>query len=207
MDITRHTRVWRPLIGQQSSFLSSDMKKLFDVAHQNLVEDLKTDRVRNNLGMVTEDLEFYLRLTASLVLAKLPIWRGRLQFRQPQDNPPPSASPRSVKPRSNTITVRIPRDLLNAEMTKSLDRAKTSDGRAMEIISPLLKTFKTLDGKPLSLDRLTISRSSIWRKWIKYRDQISDEAFEEFQVNMPEHCILHWDSKALADMDGVMHEI
>ena len=49
------------------------MKKLFDVAHQNLVEDLKTDRVRNNLGMVTEDLEFYLRLTASLVLAKLPI--------------------------------------------------------------------------------------------------------------------------------------
>ena len=36
------------------------MKKLFDVAHQNLVEDLKTDRVRNNLGVVTEDLEFYL---------------------------------------------------------------------------------------------------------------------------------------------------
>ena len=60
MDITRHTRVWRPLIGQQSSFLSSDMKKLFDIADQNLVEDLKTDRVRNNLGVVTEDLEFYL---------------------------------------------------------------------------------------------------------------------------------------------------
>ena len=36
------------------------MKKLFDVADQNLVEDLKTDRVRNNLGVVTEDLEFYL---------------------------------------------------------------------------------------------------------------------------------------------------
>ena len=92
-------------------------------------------------------------------------------------------------------------------MTKSLDQAKTSDGRAMEIISPLLKTFKTLDGKPLSLDQLTISRSSIRRKRIKFRDQISDEAFEEFQINMPEHCILHWDSKALADMDGVMHEI
>ena len=76
----------------------------------------------------------------------------------------------------------------------------------MEIISPLLKTFKTLDGKPLSLDQVTISRSSIRRKRIIYRDQISDEAYEEFQVNMPEHCILHWDSKALADMDGVMHE-
>ena len=24
---------------------------------------------------------------------------------------------------------------------------------------------------------------------------------------MPEHCILHCDSKALADMDGVMHKI
>ena len=90
------------------------------------------------------------------------------------------------KPRSNTITVMISRDLLNAKMTKSLDRAKTSDGRAMDIITPILKTFKILNGKPLSLDQVTISKSSIRRKRIKYWDQISDEAYEEFQVNMPE---------------------
>ena len=40
------------------------------------------------------------------------------------------------KPRVNTITVTIPRDLLNAEMTKSLDHAKTSDGRNTEIFPP-----------------------------------------------------------------------
>ena len=46
-------------IAKRAAFLS-DMEKLFDVADQNLVEDLKTDRVRNNLGVVTKDLEFYL---------------------------------------------------------------------------------------------------------------------------------------------------
>ena len=230
-------------IAKRAAFLS-DMKKLFDVADQNLVEDLKTDRVRNNLGVVTEDLEFYLDQLESRqhVMTKVDVEfsarkAANLKRKAPvaSTSRQPASSQSEVssdeeeenesqvpveeekdedyncnnakKPRSNTITVTIPRDLLNAEMTKSLDRAKTSDGRAMEIISPLLKSFKTLDGKPLSLDELTISRSSIRRKRIKYRDQISDEAFEEFQVNMPEHCILHWDSKALSDMDGVMHEI
>ena len=46
-------------IAKRAAFLS-DMKKLFDVADEKLVEDLKTDQVRNNLGVVTEDLGFYL---------------------------------------------------------------------------------------------------------------------------------------------------
>ena len=231
-------------IAKRAAFLS-DMKKLFDVADPNLVEDLKTDRVRNNLGVVTEDLEFYLDQLESRqhVMTKIDAEFGARKAANLKRKVPVASTSRQPQPtsnqseacsdeeesrsqeseedekdedyncnnakkrRSSTITVTIPRDLLNAEMTKSLDRAKTSDGRAMEIISPLLKTFKTLDGKPLSLDQLTISSSSIRRKRIKYRDQISDEAFEEFQINMPEHCILHWDSKALSDMDGVMHEI
>ena len=230
-------------ITKRAAFLS-DMKKLFDVADENLVEDLKKDRVRNNLGVATEDLKFYLDQleTRQHVMTKVDVEfsarkSANLKRKAPvaSTSRQPASSQSEVssdeedesqsqvpeeeekdedyncnnakKPRSNTITVMIPRDLLNAEMTKSLDRAKTSDGRAMEIISPLLKTFKTLDGKPLSLDQVTISKSTIRRKRIIYRDQISDEAYEEFQVNMPEHCILHWDSKALADMDGVLHEI
>ena len=176
------------------------MKKLFDVAHQNLVEDLKTDRVRNNLGVVTEDLEFYLdqlesrqhvmtKIDAEFGARKAANLKRKAPVASTSRHPQPTSNQSEAcsdeeesrsqeseedkkdedyncnakikKPRSNTITVTIPRDILNAEMTKSLDRAKTSDGRAMEIISPLLKTFKTLEGKPLSLDRLTISRSSI----------------------------------------------
>ena len=228
-------------IAKRAAFLS-DMKKLFDVADKKLVEKLKTDRVRNNLGVVTEDLDFYLDQLESRqhVMTKLDVEYGARKAANLKRKAPIASTSRQAacsqsgvssdeenesqaqeedrkdedyncnnakKPRANTITVTIPRDLLNAEMTKSLDRGKTSDGRAMEIISPLLKSFKTLDGKPLSLDELTISRSTIRRKRINYRDQISDEAFEEFQINMPDHLILHWDSKAMADMDGVMHEI
>ena len=187
-------------IAKRAAFLS-DMKKLFDVADKNLVEDLKTDRVRNNLGVVTEDLEFYLDQLESRqhVMTKIDAEFGARKAANLKRKAPVASTSRQPQPtsnqseacsdeeesrsqeseedekdedyncnnakkprrRSSTITVTIPRDLLNAEMTKSRDRAKTSDGRAMEIISPLLKTFKTLDGKPLSLDRLTISRSSI----------------------------------------------
>ena len=62
---------------KRAAFLS-DMKKLFDVADQNLVEDLKTDRIRNNLGVVTEDLEFYLdqRESRQHVMTKIDVEFG-----------------------------------------------------------------------------------------------------------------------------------
>ena len=199
-------------IAKRAAFLS-DMKKLYDVADPNLVEDLKTDRVRNNLGVVTEDLEFYLDQLESRqhVMTKVDGEFGARKAANlkrkapvPSTSRQPASSQSEVssdeeessqsqvpededyncnakikKPRSNTITVTIPRDILNAEMTKSLDRAKTSDGRAMQIISPLLKTFKTLDGKPLSLDQLTISRSSI--RYNQYINTYTDSFSWAFQ--------------------------
>ena len=86
--------------------------------------------------------------------------------------------------RPKRITVTIPVDLMSAEITKSFDRSKISDGAAMQIYSPMLQSFQTLDGTSV-LSQVKLSRRTIGRQRNKFWDEISDEAYEEFLADMP----------------------
>ena len=108
--------------------------------------------------------------------------------------------------RSKTITVEIPRKILTPSLTQTLDRTKTSDVSAMRVLSSTLKTFKTTDGKPLDLNEVYISRAAINKSRNIHREEISNEAKEQFKQNKPLNAALHWDGKLMKDYINIEHE-
>ena len=108
--------------------------------------------------------------------------------------------------KSETILVEIPRKILTPSLSQTLDRSKTSDQAAMRVLSSTLKSFKTVDGKNLDLNEITISRNSINRTRNIHREEISNAAKDQFKKNKPPLAALHWDGKLMKDIMNEEHE-
>ena len=71
-----------------------------------------------------------------------------------------------------------------------MDRTNTTPGKAMHLISAVLKSVQK-DGEGLDLNEVTLSESSIRRGREKAREEICKQLYQEFQDNMPEFLAIH----------------
>ena len=76
----------------------------------------------------------------------------------------------------------------------------------MRVLSSTLKSFKTIDGRNLDLNEVSLSKTSIIRNRNSHREVISIEAKQQFLKNKPPNAALHWDGKLLKDFTNNEHE-
>ena len=209
-------------------------EKLFDIAHKDLEQKLQQDRIRGNLGVTDDDLNF------------LQDQRGeRRSFMAEEDTEyiseeertvtssssqsseaaslsddetfSPEADPESEEEddaemnkrpkRPKLIDVQLPRNILSSPLVAgAMDRTNTTPGKAMHLISAVLKSAQK-DGVGLDLSEVTLGESSIRRRREKAREEICKQQYQEFQDNMPEFLAVHWDGKMMKDLSDVLNEM
>ena len=91
------------------------------------------------------------------------------------------------------IEVSLPRDIITTTVTANLDRTRTSNNAAMQNISSVLLAAVDKDGKKVGLDGFVISRDTIRRRRMVHREALCQKAVSEFQENMPEYLLVHYD--------------
>ncbi|KYM98193.1 hypothetical protein ALC62_11109 [Cyphomyrmex costatus] len=82
-------------------------------------------------------------------------------------------------------------DVMTPEVVAALDRGKVSDRNAMHIICALTKALN------VNINDVNLSRSTIYRRRIKIREQIANDLKENLQVAA--FLVVHWDGKLLPD--------
>ena len=190
----------QPKANRDREAFLDDLKTCLNIGAPDLKKMLMTDRVRSNLNIVQEDVEFLedqfgprlmamshkpdkefndrkaanLKRKMSSVSpsgpststteppANVDATGDGQEAEQQEDNEKDEDYVEKKKARSERITVSMPRCVfMSPDLISSLDRTKTSDYSAMRTFSSVFKTFQTLDGKPLSLTELVMSRTTI----------------------------------------------
>lgn len=99
-----------------------------------------------------------------------------------------ASQPRTPKRKRGKVSILTP------EVLSSLDRTKTSDRHAVQIIAPIIHA----SGE--NLEEYSINRSSLRRYRQKHRSEVSSLLKSEFNPQKP--LVLHWDGKLMADLTG-----
>lgn len=91
-------------------------------------------------------------------------------------------------------TKRKRKSILTPSVLSSLDRTKTSDRRAVQIIAPIIHATGQ------NIEEYNINRSSIRRYRQQHRVKRATMLKSEFNLEKP--MVLHWDGKLLEDLIG-----
>ena len=85
-------------------------------------------------------------------------------------------------------------NILTPDVLSSLDRTKTSDRQAVQIIAPIIHATGQ------NVEEYNINRSSVRRYRQKHRIELSSALKSDFNTQKP--LVLHWDGKLMADLTG-----
>jgi hypothetical protein len=105
------------------------------------------------------------------------------------DDDAPTGQPGSIRKRKRGTT-----NIFTPAVLSSLDRTKTSDRMAVQILAPIIKATGE------DIGDISINRSSIRRYRQKHRAIVSLKLKSEFNPHKP--LVLHWDGKLMQDLTG-----
>ena len=115
--------------------------------------------------------------------------------------------PASKKKRSEFVTLKVPRDILNnSSLVNMMDRSKISDRMGVGLVAATLKACQTPDGGDVNLNEFTLSRTSIQRKQAMVRAENLKKITESVEAAALDLLSLHWDGKRLQNSDGNSYE-
>lgn len=107
------------------------------------------------------------------------------------------SSTRNVEASATSVTKRGRKIVLTQDLSGFLDRHKISDRAAAGVIA------EAANSVGMSIEKLSVNRSTIRRQRIAYRKEQASSSRESFVTDLNDHpLVVHWDSKMMPDLTG-----
>lgn len=200
----------------KEKMFSEQLDDLFDIAHENALNDMKIKEDRDfllaqrekgrrgTMGPVDKKFESRLKERSRKDVQKrkrllAEINRKESSERQVMLSETSSASESEIEqPRDVLFTPRLPpktprlKTVMTPELTSALDRAKISDRNATYVLAAAAQSLGH------DINDISVNRETIRLARAKNREQISNEIKSAFTADTP--LVIHWDGKMLQSL-------